>query len=164
MDAVLAPQVSALVLHGQCSHLVPVTDVHVTELRKIRAAPEVRRYWRDVEASDSSSRDQDGGGEQDRDPRGPRGRRCRESADGGDERGPADRCRPIPVRQADELLRVTDQRGREASDRWWLALLGLPILCCAGTTLMRRSSGRPAPPHAQAQLRLALRGLDVPSG
>jgi hypothetical protein len=34
------------------------------------------------------------------------------------------------------LLRVTGQRGREASDRWWLALLGLPILCCAGTTLI----------------------------
>jgi len=34
------------------------------------------------------------------------------------------------------LLRVTGQRGREASGRWWLALLGLPILCCAGSTLI----------------------------
>jgi hypothetical protein len=30
---------------------------------------------------------------------------------------------------------VTGQRGREASGRWWLALLALPILCCAGTAL-----------------------------
>jgi len=33
--------VSALVLHGQRSQLVPVTDEHVAELRRIRAAPEV---------------------------------------------------------------------------------------------------------------------------
>jgi len=43
--------VSVLVLHGQCSHLLPATDEHVTELRRIRASSEVRRYWRDVEAS-----------------------------------------------------------------------------------------------------------------
>ncbi len=51
MDAVPAPEVSALVLHGQRSQLVPVTDEHATELRRIRAAREVRRYWRDVDAS-----------------------------------------------------------------------------------------------------------------
>jgi len=51
MDVVPAPAVSALVLHGQRLKLVPVTDEHVTELRRIRAAPEVRRYWRDVDAS-----------------------------------------------------------------------------------------------------------------
>ncbi|MEO6206208.1 MAG: hypothetical protein ABIO67_12640 [Mycobacteriales bacterium] len=31
---------------------------------------------------------------------------------------------------------MTSQRGRESSGRWWLALLSLPILCCAGTTLL----------------------------
>lgn len=31
---------------------------------------------------------------------------------------------------------MTGQRGREASGPWWLALLGLPTLCCAGTTLI----------------------------
>jgi len=31
---------------------------------------------------------------------------------------------------------VIGQRGREASGRWWLALCGLPLLCCAGTTLL----------------------------
>lgn len=31
---------------------------------------------------------------------------------------------------------MTGQRGREAPGRWWPALLGLPILCCAGSTVI----------------------------
>lgn len=51
MDVIPAPEVSALVLHGQRSQLVPVAHEHVPELRRIRAEPAVRRYWRDEDAS-----------------------------------------------------------------------------------------------------------------
>ncbi len=51
MDVIPAPEVSALVLHGQRSQLVPVAPEHVPELRRIRAAPAVRRYRRGEDAS-----------------------------------------------------------------------------------------------------------------
>ena len=31
---------------------------------------------------------------------------------------------------------MTDRRERDSSSRWWLVLLGLPVLCCAGTALL----------------------------
>lgn len=51
MDVVPATAGSALVLRGQRSRLVPVAAEHVAQLRRIRADPAVRRYWRDVDAS-----------------------------------------------------------------------------------------------------------------
>jgi aminoglycoside 6'-N-acetyltransferase len=50
-DVVPAPEASSPVLHGLRSQLVPITDEHASDLHRIRAAPEVRRCWRDVDGS-----------------------------------------------------------------------------------------------------------------
>ena len=51
MDVVPTPVVSAPVLRGQRSRLVPVAAEHVAQLRRVRADPAVRWRWGEVDAS-----------------------------------------------------------------------------------------------------------------